>query len=164
MALGDQHTWTPTGTGDTLLDVDGILTGVGRVGGQYDAFGASVSRPRRYAWRAKFRLSAAGTFGEAVEFYIATARRDANTAVDGELGTVDAEIAAADTDKVNNCKHIGNVWVDDENATPPLFRGSGIFILAERYVSPVLINATSNTFGSTTSDFEFEIEEIGDAL
>ena len=79
--------------------------------------------------------------------------------IDGAASATDAAIT--NLEELNNLKHIGNLWVDDTSAT--VLRGSGEFILNERYVSVVVVNAqTDTTFDSVIANHFVRIEDLGE--
>ena len=152
------NTWTPTGSGGTLCDMTSLTAGQARIGGQWDT-GFTVSKKMRFKFKTK--LATQGVAGQPIQLFIATAPDGAASDVDGSVGTVDA--ALTDLDRLGNLIHIGNLHVDDENATPPAMVKSGFFILHERYVSPIVVNATDDDLSATDGDHSLEFEDVGDA-
>ncbi len=151
-------TWADTGADETLT-LAGVVTVAARVGTQGDILGGTPT-PRICIWRLLTKLATAGIAGQSIQIYAAFAPNGSASDIDGEVGTSDADIT--DLNNLNNLKHIGSVIVDDI-ADGSVLRGSGRFICWDRYLSPIILNATAETMHATDANHAFEIEDVADA-
>ena len=112
--------------------------------------------PYVFAWRIKIDFGAS-TPGESVQIYAAAARSSDASAIDGGFSS-SALGDQSDHDRLNNLKHIGNAYSDDQSGHT--IYGSGQFVWWERYFSPVILNATENNTFDSEGDNIFIIEEL----
>jgi hypothetical protein len=146
-------TWAASG-GTRLITLASLPTGAGQIGQQY-AKGAGVQADR-YRWRFRFKLPTIATLGRGAILYLATAH-DAATAVDGDLGQVDAAVPTRD--RVRNLVTVGVVQVDEVNASR-FFTGSGVIDIPAAYFSPVVWNDTGVAFSATATDMALSFTPV----
>jgi hypothetical protein len=143
--------WSDT-AGDLAITLNNLAAGAGRVGARKD-FGAG-STSQEYSWRLTVQFETTPVVGETVEVYLATSD---GTRPDGEVGTADAALSAAN--KRKNLMFIGVLIVDV--ATVDIdFTASGVCRIPTRYVSPVIYNATADNLQATNDTGEFTLTPI----
>lgn len=148
---GTAISWTDT-TGTYAMTLNNLAASAGRQGAIHD-FG-TAARSFLFAWRAWFQAATTPVVAEVARVYIKTSD---GTSPDNDDGTGD--IALSSTDKLRNLWHIGNVVVD-EAATGVTFVKSGLVWLPQRYVMPVIYNATADNFVATNNINGFSLTPV----
>jgi hypothetical protein len=138
-STGGTVTFTPTS----------LANNAGRVSAQWDR--GTGSSADRYIFRAKTKLAVAPAVGAILTIYLATSDGTDN---DGELGTTDAALPAAD--RRRNLTPIG-VIVADEASNTRFFITSGIIEILERFVQVVWYNEMGQALSATAADHLFEL-------
>lgn len=132
-------------------------SGVVAVGAQGDL--GAAPRSRRYKWRLTIDgFDTAPVVGEMVHLYLAYGRSTSD--IDGDVGS------SSGTGSINdlpNLHHIGTAIVQTTTAGDELFI-SGTVDIVDRYVSPVVYNATADALLSTSDVHEFELTPIPDEI
>ena len=119
------------------------------------AFSSAVADCPSSGFFGELRLYRNGGSGSvSVQVYAAAARDGDATVIDGGFDGDGTESDLDNRDRLNNLKHIGNVYGDD--ATGNDFQGSGQFTWWERYFVPVILNETGTAFHSSGHSFEIE--------
>lgn len=153
--MGTVTEWTDGGTGGTNdIGLNSLPAGEFSVGAQAD-LGADFE-PTVFAWRMKIDFGASAiNAGESIQVYAAAARDGDATVIDGGFDADPATESDLDNrDRLNNLKHIGNLYGDDEPNNE--YIGSGQFCFHERYFAPVILNETGTTLHSSGHSFEIE--------
>lgn len=150
-------TWDSAGT-SAALTCTSLASGSGRVGAQLDR--GSGSRAMRYRWEFRCKVGSNPTVGNMVELYLATAHTSSSN-IDGDVGTADAALSAAD--KRRNLLTVGTCVMDVADSTKT-FRASGFIWVPTQYVSPVVYNNTGQTFSATASDHVFILIPMPDEI
>lgn len=147
-------TWTDTG-GDYAMDLGGLAAGSVRVGAQGDL--GAAPRAFLYDWKLIIDgFDTAPVVGEVVHLYIATAITAGNTDLDGDVGSSDA---AGSTVQLPNLRFLGAATVQTTTAADELVV-SGQVEIYERYVSPVVYNATADALLSTSDAHKFILTPV----
>ena len=157
--MGTEVKWFDGGSSTTEKEIllDALTANRYSVGEQFDLQSIiDPFVPYVFAWRIKIDF-AASTPGESVQIYAAAARSSTPSAVDGGF-TTSTHNNQTDHDRLNNLKHIGNAYSDDQSGHT--IYGSGQFVWWERYFSPVILNATENNTFDSEGDNIFIIEEL----
>ena len=141
---------TPTtfsSAGDVVITLHSpaLANNAGRVSAQWDR--GAGAKPGKYRWEFKTTLAVAGTVGNMVTLYLATAQATAAD-VDGNVGQVDAALSALD--KRRNLQFVGAVEVDVAATT--MLKGSGEVDITSRFASLVVVNESGQAFSGTTGD------------
>ena len=133
-----------------------VANGAGRISAQWDR--GAGSKPTRYKWRVKTKAAAALVVGTELEIYFATSD---GTIVDGNQGTADAAVSAAD--KRRNLQPVGTIRADS-TSNGEVQHGSGIVWIFDRYVSVVWWNALGQALSGTAGDHEFILTPVPDEI
>tara|TARA_R100000808_G_C2136869_1_gene145110 strand:+ start:237 stop:707 length:471 start_codon:yes stop_codon:yes gene_type:complete len=153
--MGTPIEWNDGSTGGANeLGLNSLASEEYSVGEKVD-LGASFE-PGVYAWRLKVEFDSAVVAGESIQVYAAAARDGHENEIDGGFTADGTEEGETDRDRLNNLKHIGNLYADGETGND--FTGSGQFTWWERYFAPVVLNQTDDPLHS--SGHAFEIEEL----
>lgn len=152
--LATPITWLASG-GSAVFTPTSLASAAGRQGAYYDL--GDAARPRRFRWRAWLKPGATRVVGEVVEVYLLTGD---GTRYDNDDGTGD--IAVSSKDKLRNVDPLGVIEID-ENAAVEMGRG-GFVETGDRWVAPVLWNATANALSVTAADFGFELVPVEDEV
>jgi hypothetical protein len=147
-------TFEPSGT--PAFTPTSVASGNMRVSAQHDR--GSGAKAAWFRWRAKTKL-ASSTAGDQIDIYIITGD---GTIVDGNVGTSDATVAAAD--KVRNLKPIGTIVVDKSTDAAEPFVSSGVVFIPFRYIQVGWRNDTGEAWSATGTDHAFVLEPIPDEL
>lgn len=129
-------------TPDATLTLSALASGAGRVSARYDR--GATAHAAWYEWRLRCQLTGTNIVGAAVEVYAFTSD---GTNPDGEVGTADAAFA---TDKRNNAKPCGALFVD-QVTTNVTMTASGLIWIPQRYISIGIWDATTLPFRTDTS-------------
>lgn len=159
-ALEAALSWKTTG-GTAVLTLTSLANNAGRIGVQVDRGAASSAS--RYIWRLVTKLGATVTsvaLGNTISVYLATG--DASALVDGAQGTADAALSSLE--KRRNLQFLGVVEVDKTPASGDQWIGSGVVEIANRFISPVIVNEVGNTLSATAGDHEFTLTPIPDEI
>tara|TARA_R100000808_G_scaffold17429_1_gene38526 strand:+ start:411 stop:872 length:462 start_codon:yes stop_codon:yes gene_type:complete len=148
--MGTVTEWADGGTND--IGLNSLASGEFSVGSQVSL--GTDFEPTVFAWRMKIDFNSAVNAGESIQVYAAAARDGDATVIDGGFDGDGTESDLDNRDRLNNLKHIGNVYGDD--ATGNDFQGSGQFTWWERYFVPVILNETGTAFHSSGHSFEIE--------
>lgn len=146
--------FAPSG-GDVTFTPTSVADGNARVSAQYDR--GTGAKPGLYRWFAKSKTSGAVTAGKQAVIYLAQAQ-DA-TDIPGRIGTADASITSAATDRVRNLGAPVGVINADTTTTDALV-ASGVCFIYSRYISLVWLNQLGVGFSATDGDHEFELQAI----
>jgi hypothetical protein len=150
-----------TSAGTAVLTMTSLANNAGRIGAQVDR--GAGSSAARYLWRLRTKLGATTTsvvLGNTLSVYLATS--DDGTVIDGAQSTADAALSSLE--KRRNLQFLGVVEVDKTAAAGDQYIGSGICEIANRYISPVIINEVGNTLSATATDHEFDLIPIPDEV
>lgn len=150
-----QITFKSTG-GTVLFTPTSLANGAGRISTQWDRGAGSL--PDRYLWHARTKVATAPTLGNILTLYLAAASSATTPGdTDGELGSVDAALPAAD--RRRNLTPIG-VIVIDEASTARIFKSSGTIELLARWYTLVWFNEFGVALSATAGDHIFTIEPV----
>lgn len=148
--------WKDTGT--PAITLNNLAAGAGRQGAQKDLGAPGTARAYRFAWCFRCQFATTPVLGETVEIYL---KRSDGTRIDNDDGTTDAAVSAAD--KKNNLLSIGVLRVD-EAATGVAMVKRGVVEILERYVQPVIWNATADNLVATNDLNDFTLTPIPDEI
>ena len=132
--------------------MEAVANGAGRVSARIDL--GTAPRPYLYRWHCKVPFQATPTAGN--ELRLRKSESD-GTYEDGDLGVVDAALAAEPT---GNCRQFGSVKVQAAGTQDNI--ASGIVEIYSRYVSIVGWNASGAAVDATDSNFFFSLTPIYD--
>jgi hypothetical protein len=137
---------------DYALSMEGVANAAGRVSARIDL--GAAPRPYLYRWRCKLACQATPTAGNQVRLYKAESD---GTYEDGDVGTADAELVAA---QLTNMRQFGAVTVDTADTSDQI--AGGVVEIHERHVSIGGWNASGATLNATDSNFVFTLTPIYD--
>ena len=141
-------TWTDS-SGDLAMTLNNLAAGAGRQGAVKDLGAGGTARTRRYRWRAIVQQDTAGVVDETIEIWLKTGD---GTYYDNDDGTGDIAVSAYD--KLNNCKLLGMLTVDEAVADVNISK-SGYVYIGERYVMPIMWNASADNLQATDNVNKF---------
>lgn len=141
-------TWTDT-TGDLAMTLNNLAAGAGRQGAQKDLGAGTTARAFWYHWRCIVQQDTAGVVGEQIRVYLKTGN---GTYYDNDDGTGDIAVSAED--KLRNLRLIGVLTVDEAAADVNISRNDLLY-LPERYVMPVIWNASADNLQATNNINQF---------
>lgn len=133
--------------------MEAVADGAGRVSARIDL--GAAPRPYLYRWRCKCVWQANPTLNAALRLYKSESD---GTYEDGDVGTADAALAAANA--LTNCKQFGAVKADTADTSDQI--AGGVIEIHERYVSIVGWNAGGAALNATDSNFYFGLTPISD--
>lgn len=142
-------------TPDATWTVEGLANSAGRVSAQLDL--GVAPRPYLYKWYVEVQFQATPTQGAVLELYKAAARDGANTAIQADIGTIDA--ALGDADMRRNLTYIGQV-VSENAAASEKCVAYGVFEHYDRYLSLVAYNASGASVNATAANFLCYVQPI----
>lgn len=142
--------------GDAAFTPTSLANAAGRVSAQYDR--GATSKPTIYIWRARTKLNVSPTVGAILSVYLATSD---GTDADGELGTTDAALPAAD--RRRNLTLIGVIQADEASTTRSM-NASGLVEIRERYVQVVWYNEFGQALSGTAGDHQVTLTPAPDEL
>ncbi len=137
-SLGTPVRFKDTDATYTLI-LNNLAAGAGRISDRWDRGDAHL--PMWYRWKAVVQFETAPVVGEYVE--IVKSESDGTNA-DGNVGTADAALTAG---QKSNCKTLGIVKVQTTDVDAS-FVASGMTLIAERYVSFGVWNATADNLAA----------------
>lgn len=140
--------------GTVLFTATSLANVAGRYSTQWDRTGGAVSKPDRYLWHARTKIAVAPAVGTILTIYLGASDGTDN---DGELGTTDAALPAAD--RRRNLTPIG-VIVADEASTSRVMKSSGIVELTARYYTLAWYNEFGQALSATAGDHVFTLEPV----
>ena len=133
---------------EIIITLISLADGAGRVSDQID-LGPYPILGMTLTWNAEFQHVATPTLGDVDEMYIAWADDLDGSAIDGDVGLVDAALSNAD--QVRNMMPIGNVIVDAA-AADDVFKGSGEFPIMQKFLTVVVKNEGGSAFTADESE------------
>jgi hypothetical protein len=142
------------GTANVDIGAEGLQvssTTPGRVSAQHDL--GAAPRAAEFSWSCKVQWQATPTQYGTLDLYIAGAPDSDSTQIDGDVGSIDANLG--DVDQLQNLKYIGSVVVEDAATT--VMVASGVFTHTERYLSLVVSNNGGATLNGTAANFRFDL-------
>ena len=122
----------------------------GRVSAQWDR-GSANARPICYRCQCNFKMSVAGSVGDTIELYYASAHSNA-AVIDGSFGQSDAAFTSADLKR--NLTPIGSVQVQTTGASDTHVATFTTY-LRDRYISLVVFMTSTTGHLSTTANDSF---------
>lgn len=138
--------------GTVLFTPTSLATAAGRYSTQWDRGAGSV--PDRYVFHARTKIAVAPVVGTILTVYLGFSDGTDN---DGELGTTDAALPAAD--RRRNLTPIGCI-VADEASTTRVMKTSGIIEILARFVTLTWYNEFGQALSATAGDHVTTFEPV----
>lgn len=149
------NTWTDS-TGDSVMTLNNLAAGVGRVGAQWDRGAGSL--PALFEWRILVAgFATAPVVGEVVKLYFALSD---GTNIDGIVATTDTALGS---DILPNLYYAGAVAVRSTTTTDDIV-ASGHIYLPSRYISAVLLNDTADNLEATSNAHKIILTPLADEV
>lgn len=150
---------TPLTFGDSgqsaVLTMQNVAAAAGRISAQYDRGAGSI--PTDFLVVAKFEKGVAGVVGHVIPIYVA---RGDGTFVEGNVGTVDAALTAA---QAAGLLLVGSVYVNTTSTNTAIV---GVFVvnIATRYFSAGYINSATGLLRNTANSCVLSFTPIFDEI